>query len=206
MKCIALLIKPLLVTCLIFLVACSGKTVKTSAQSVSSGGGVPLAAKKISSPVKRDYDQALVYMQNSNYLQAERVFKRIISVEASLAGPYINLGIIRLKEGNLDEAERQFLLAKERNGSNAEVYNYLGIIYRQQGRFQEAESAYKRAIKQKPKFAKAYLNLGVLYDLYLGDYPAALKNYKQYEQFEPNDKRVKGWIIDLGQRMQASNL
>ena len=187
--------------------ACSGRSVKTTSQPVSSTSSSFFQAEtKISSPVKRDYEQALIYMQNANYVQAEKVFKRVIGAQNNLAGPYINMGIIRLKEGKLEEAEKYFLSANEKNASNADVQNYLGIIYRQQGRFTEAESAYKKAIQQKPEFAKAYLNLGVLYDLYMGNYPAALNNYRQYQVFRPNDKRVKGWIVDLNQRMQASNL
>lgn len=205
MRCIARWINLFLLASVLMLSACAGKPEKSISTPSLVASDISRASN-VSPLVKRDYEQALVYMQKGDYNQAEALLTDIVNKDQSLAGPYINLGIIRLKQDDFNKAEKLFLDAEARNPANAEVQNYLGIIYRQQGRFIEAEQAYKKAIRLKPMFAKAYLNLGVLNDLYLGNYKAALRNYEQYLVFNPEDKKVESWIIDLNQRMQATNL
>jgi len=122
-----------------------------------------------------------------------------------MAGPYINLGIIAMKEGRWQEAEDLFTSAKTLSPNNPEVFNYLGVIYRQQGKFNEARDVYQLAIAKDKGFSSAYLNLGILFDLYLSDYVMAKKYYQQYQELVPGDQNVKSWLIDLDQRIQASN-
>lgn len=197
-----------LVIVLFFLGACSSKPKKSDAQNtkVMHQTNVKPVSVNVNPTVKRDYDQALVFMKQGEYTKSEKLLKRLIAMQPNLVGPHINMGIIRLNEAAFTEAETHFKNANKLKPDNAEVYNYLGIIYRQLGRFSDAEQAYKNAIKYNPRLAKAYLNLGVLYDLYLPNYSAALENYKQYKAFDPQNKAVQNWIMDLNQRMQASNL
>lgn len=211
MKCILLWIKVIWFVGLLLLVACSSAPKKNSVPMGREGRAMEFpvpdknVSKGISSKLQKEYEQALNDIKRGEYDKAEKNLESIIAQAPELAGPYINLGIIRLNEASLDEAEKWFVKAKAQSARNPEIYNYLGIIYRQQGRFKEAEQAYKKAIEMNSMFAKAYLNLGVLYDLYLPNYALAMNNYKQYQTFNPDDKRVETWIIDLGQRAQASN-
>lgn len=207
MKYTAHWIKILLALSITAIAACASKPENRSFSSPNSVRQSSLVPQGNINPLlKREYDQALAFMKKADYQRAEKILKGIIEKDASLAGPYINLGIIRLKEGNLIQAEQLLLDAQAKSANNPEVQNYLGIVYRQQGRFNDAEAAYKKAIQLNPNYAKAYLNLGMLYDLYLGNYTAALKSYRQYQVLQPQDKTVENWIIDLNHRMQANNL
>ena len=215
MKCIALWIKVGLIIIVAgsLLVGCSSSKKKnrfsssTASQSVFVNKNVEPSRNTplVSSATRKKYEEALKLMKVGDYAKAEALFKQVSVLDANLAGPDVNLGIIQLKSQRYSEAEQHFINALGKNSQIAEVHNYLGIIYRQQGRFSDSEAAYKKAIQLNPMFAQAYMNLGVLYDLYLGRYAEALRNYKQYAVFKPNDKRVEGWIVDINQRMQASN-
>ncbi|MDX1811271.1 MAG: tetratricopeptide repeat protein [Gammaproteobacteria bacterium] len=190
------------------LTACGGKATHKNGNARFQGGSAVDShrALNVSPMVKQDFAQALELMRQKDFIRAESLLKKLVQTNPELAGPYINLGIIRLNEGNYEESEKYFKEAIAHKSFNPQAYNYLGVIYRQSGRFEEAEQAYKMAIQQDANFASAYLNIGVLYDLYLRNYAAALNNYKQYLIFNPDDKRVKNWITDIHQRMQATNL
>jgi len=193
------------------LVACASKPNKSKGkpQAVDSGNAVKFNGIRKNTSVavadKDKYKKALVHLQSGELMRAEMLLKEVSAKYPRMAGPYINLGIIAMKEARWREAESLFNSAKTLSPDNPEVLNYLGVIYRQQGKFNEAKDVYQLAIKQDKKFSSAYLNLGILFDLYLSDYVMAKKYYQQYQDLVPDDQNVKSWLIDLDQRIQASN-
>jgi len=211
MKCIPLWTKLIIFLFAINLfVACASKPNKTKAkpQLAAADKVIKFSSRKNTSVVDVDkdkYKKALAHLQSGELLRAEKLLKEISVKYPSMAGPYINLGIIAMKEGRWQEAENLLSSAKKISSDNPEVLNYLGVIYRQQGKFNEAKDAYQLAIAQDKRFSSAYLNLGILFDLYLSDYVMAKKYYQQYQELIPDDRNVKSWLIDLDQRIQASN-
>ena len=161
-------------------------------------------AQKVNADDKKTYKMALAMMEERNYSRAHDLFKRVSDNNPDLSGPFINMGIIALKQENNLQAESFFQQALKSKSDNEVVYNYLGIAYRQQGRFTEADTAYKMALRLDDTMAKTYLNLGILNDLYLGNYLEAQKHYLKYQQFDPDNKQVNAWLLDLNSRIQAS--
>ena len=212
MKCTPLLIKAIiLIFSLSLLTACASKK---SNRSVSKQQSVSIFSKSsgksniISSVAdidKQKYKKALVYLQTGELMRAEKILKAISVKYPRMVGPYINLGIISMKEARWKDAENLLSSAKSISPNNPEIYNYLGVAYRQQGKFNEAKEIYQQAIAQDEKFSSAYLNLGILFDLYLLDYVMAKKYYLAYQKMVPNDEKISSWLIDLDQRIQASN-
>lgn len=212
MKCIPLLTKLVIFLLLLsLLTACASKSSKFKAKpraTASSNTAIFGSSQKntrVADVEKEKYKKALAHLQSGELLRAEKLLKEVSSKYPRMAGPYINLGIIAMKEGRWQEAENLFISAKTLSPNNSEVYNYLGVVYRQQGKFNEAKDVYLLAIERDKAFSSAYLNLGILYDLYLSDYGMAKKYYQKYQALQPDDENIKSWLIDLDQRIQASN-
>ena len=208
MKCTPLLIKAVIFICAISLIA--GCSSKSSKKNVNKQQSVSVFNKdrvvtSVTDIDKKKYKKALVYLQTGELLRAEKILKSISVKYPRMAGPYINLGIISMKEARWKDAEKLLISAKSLSPNNPEIYNYLGVTYRQQGRFNEAKNIYQQAIAQDEQFSSAYLNLGILFDLYLSDYVMAKKYYQEYKKLVPGDQNIDSWLIDIDQRIQASN-
>ena len=66
-----------------------------------------------------------------------------------------------------------------------------------------ARNFYEKALQADRDYAYAHLNYGILLELYMGKLPEALEHYKQYQALtKEEDKKVKGWIIELGRRVK----
>lgn len=137
------------------------------------------------------------------YKQAEKKLKLILKSSPRLAGPYANLAIIYHRQNRLEKAQTMIATAIKNNPGNPEYHNLGGIISRQQGKFGDAREFYIKAIALRPGKPEYHLNLGILYDLYLHEHGKALAEYKKYQQLrKKKDKKVAGWIVDLGRRLQ----
>ena len=112
--------------------------------------------------------------------------------------------------GYFQQATAHYQSAVSANSSNYHALNRLGATARQLGRFRQALAYYNQSIEIRPTFAKAHLNRGILYDLYLGDKPAALRDYQHYQQLNrlnnrPENRLVKGWLADLNRQLAKVN-
>ena len=216
MKCIPHLIKfisMMLMMCV--LISCASKTASqksgrqvdgfSAASNQSKFFRKKSSQRKIDENTHKKYQNALVQLKSGDLLHAEKLFKEVSIKYPDMAGPHINLGIISVREARWQDAEKHFREASAYSPNNPEVYNYLGVTYRQRGKFAEAKAMYLEAIQKDENFASAYLNLGILLDLYLSDYVLAKKYYQQYQAINPSDQNVKSWLLDLDQRIQASN-
>src|SRR6185436_12006140 len=123
---------------------------------------------------RRLYEQALIALRGSHYVDAERGLLAVAQREPTLAGPHANLGILYRRTGKPAQAIESLRQAIRLNPDRAAYYNELGLVYRQEGKFDEARSYYAKAIDADGDYANAHLNLGILYDLYLHDPDKAL--------------------------------
>jgi Flp pilus assembly protein TadD len=156
--------------------------------------------------VKAQFKQAIDFMQSGKDEEASALFTNITKLDPNLASPHTNLGILFYREGKLNKAEAAFKQALQLDAKDYVAANYLGMLYRSQGRFAAAETAYKQALSANPDYGYAHLNLAILYDLYLDDLPQALDHYLRYQQLGgAGDKRLKGWLADLRQRMKSTS-
>lgn len=151
-----------------------------------------------------DYQQVLAAMRAGNDAQAKATLQSLTESDQTLAGPYINLGILLLKEDDYKGAETAFDKAIEANPKSAIAYNQLGLSLRQQGRFKEAEAAYQAALGTNPDYPLAHRNIGILYDLYLQQPQKALPHYQRYlELSSQSGDEVGRWIAELERRLKT---
>ncbi|MEM8766040.1 MAG: tetratricopeptide repeat protein [Pseudomonadota bacterium] len=149
-----------------------------------------------------DFERAVALMQDGRPLEAEVLLLSITSEQPELAGPWINLGQIYVAQQQPEEARRAFEAAAQANPYNCTAHNELGLLSRVNGDFEAAEQHYKNCLTLVPGNSAAHLNLGILYELYLGRLADALVSYRQYQSLQnEEDRRVKGWVMDLERRL-----
>lgn len=193
------------ILCAIGLVGCAAP----SPRSAPAPAQPALTAKQSQVPavdpaVTQRYERALRAMKAKRDRQAEKLLLEITQANPSLAGPYVNLGIIYYRNHRLPEAEQAFRTAIRVSPQRADVFNHLGIVLRETGRFAEARDTYQKALQRDPSYAYAHLNLGILYDLYLLDASSALDHYELYQKLVATpDPQVAKWIVDLQRRAQG---
>jgi tetratricopeptide (TPR) repeat protein len=177
--------------------------------TTGSGGSSELVRAADRAPPKVDpkaagaYEMALVSMRAGNTSRAEKQFNKLAKDHPEFSGPHNNLGILHYREGNIEKAISAFENALKINPDSVVSLNYLGIISRGKGEFKQAQGFYERALQADPNYAYVHLNYGILLELYMGKLPDALKHYKRYQALtEEEDKKVKGWIIELGRRVK----
>lgn len=153
-----------------------------------------------------DYSAVLATLQGGDDAAADSALQAFSAAHPELAGPLLNLALLRLRQGDEAAAHEYFAKAAAVCTNCAPVWNGLGVLYRQQGQFGEAEQAYLKAIALEPGYALAYYNLAILYDLYVQRPELALENYQQYLSRESDDSTadVERWIADLRRRVSAT--
>jgi len=155
----------------------------------------------IPTAVEKPFKQGLASLRAKKYRAAERLFKRVISMDKTLPGAYLNMAIAQTHLNR--EAEAMVAVEKllKLDANHAAGLNQQGILLRRSGEFQAAKDAYKKALKINPKYILAQLNLGVLCDLYLNEPSCALQAYRQFQKLSvKDDPKVAAWIIGLERR------
>lgn len=161
----------------------------------TSKGDVPSQAVK-------EFAEVKVAMAGKKWQQAEELLTLMVETYPQLSGPYVNLGIVQKNLGDSESAEKTFVFALETNANNMDAYSQLGLLQREQGKFDAAEKTYLDALDIWPHHLDSNINLGVLYDLYMGRFDDALARYELAQQIQGGeDRRLKGWIVDLKRRI-----
>jgi tetratricopeptide (TPR) repeat protein len=148
-----------------------------------------------------DFNRAIDLARSGKVTDAELEFGQLSVAYPELAGPQINIGLLRRKAGNLEAAEHALRLATEKNPLSAIAWTELGVTLRMLGRFNDALSAQQRAVAADPDSAAAHRNLAVLLDLYFDDPVRALPHMERYRELVPDDKQSAGWVAELKQRI-----
>lgn len=153
--------------------------------------------------IRQQFAQSVTLIQGGHHEQAKKILHSLQEKYPHLAGIYVNLAMISWHEGDEKQARALNAQALEFNKNNADAWVFEGIMNRVNGDFIAAEKAYRAAIAVDPANKNAWMNLGFLKDLYQGEQAEALKCYAQYAQLNPQDTRVKNWVIDLQRRMEG---
>lgn len=160
------------------------------------------AVRPMAAEATEEYFRALQAIRQDELNQAMVMLQSLSSRYPMLSGPFVNQGIVYLKQEQYDDAEDMLRQAIEVNDSNPYAYNTLGVVLRERGEFEEALAQYRKAIELDPLYARAHFNIGVLAELYMQDLPLALRHFQTYQslQREP-DQTVGNWIVDLERRV-----
>lgn len=128
----------------------------------SGTGSEPASAARNADP-QRIFAEGESALDRGDLDQAERSFRRVLTLDARAAGAYANLGVIHMRRkewgkalANLREAEK---LAPDIPGFRLNI----GLAYYKQGDFRHAVPAFESVLKDVPDSSQARYLLGQCY-------------------------------------------
>lgn len=151
---------------------------------------------------RRDFEQAIVMMNDQNYEKAVGLLEKVIERSPGVTAPYVNIAIAYKHIDKLEQAEQHLKTALELVPDHPVASNEYGLLLRKAGRFAEARTIYEKTLATFPDYHPARRNLGILCDLYLNDQACALEQYEIYSEAMPGDEQVKMWVADLRARLK----
>jgi tetratricopeptide (TPR) repeat protein len=93
---------------------------------------------------------------------AERIYRRILSLNSKHAGSLHMLGTLAKEVGRLDVAAQLILAAIAADPLPAAYHCNLGAVLQAQGKLDDAATAYELALDRNPNLAEAHMNLGTV--------------------------------------------
>ena len=164
-----------------------------------------LAVAVIAPATVTRFQDAVAVADHGDTERAAGEFAALRDSAPMLAGPPLNLGILRARQGQWPEAEAALTEAQHRFAANAATAGELGVVYRQLGKFDDAAHSYQRALELDQNDAHAHRNYGVLLDLYLQKPSEALAEYESALSLAGGeDKQLTTWIVELKQRLGSA--
>lgn len=135
--------------------------------------------------------QAIELQQQGQLVEAEALFRQILTVVPHEPASRYSLGVILLRRGEADAALEQFKVGCESAPTFAENWFGRASALQSLSRKEEAVTAYDEAIRIKPDYIEALVNSGVLlHDLHR--YHDALTRFNQVLTFDPNHQSALG--------------
>lgn len=104
---------------------------------------------------------ALTLVKKGMLDEAISEWKKVVSINPSLAVPHYNLGLAYQKKGMLKKAITEYRKALELNGGYTLAYYNLGNAYYQEGLYRDAYSQWQKVIELDPNDESARNNLKV---------------------------------------------
>ncbi len=111
--------------------------------------------------VRAAFKAAVEHYQAGRPAQAERLYRKILSLQPDNAAAYNNLGIALMKQGRSDEAIACYRRALAIDPGGAETHNALGDAFKDRERLEEATASYRRALEIDPDSADTHHRLAL---------------------------------------------
>ena len=120
----------------------------------------PAESESLPDEVRELVGQAKKLFEVKNYIEAEKIYQKIVEKIPNSYFVLSNLGAVQIEGGKLSAAEVALKKAVEINGGDSYAYTNLGIAYSRQGKFGEAIGALQKAIVSDEEDAVAHNYLG----------------------------------------------
>lgn len=104
------------------------------------------------------------YLELVRYPEAERILRRLLSVNPRSVQGYGVLGSICYRRGLYTDAVAMFRKALELEPEEPELFFSLGEAYNKLDQVSQAVECFETVLKIQPENPKVYYNLGILYD------------------------------------------
>jgi len=145
------------------------------------------------------FAQAVHHHQAGRLAEAEKLYRRILSLDARHTDALHLLGVMAYQTGNLDEAVARYEQALAIKPDFPKALYNLGVALQARGRLDEAIVRYEQALAVKPDYVEALSNLGVaLHDQ--GSMDEAIARYEQALAIKPDYTDA---LSNFGNALQA---
>jgi len=152
------------------------------------------------------YKQALTFMKNQQWQEAEQLFDQVLTIQPQLSGAYVNKALIALHQKDFGLANNQLDKALVANPINPFAYQIKGRVARLTGDFEQAEKSYLKALDIWPEYPEAQVNLAILLELYRGRLLDARKYYSSYLALKADDQQVQRWLAGVEIKIKRAGL
>ncbi|HKR66506.1 MAG TPA: sulfatase-like hydrolase/transferase [Thermoanaerobaculia bacterium] len=119
--------------------------------------------------------------------EAMQQFQRVLTIDATNATAYQNMGVTALRAGDGARAQQFLVRALQLNKDLPLALNTLGVVYARNGNFPLALDAWKRAVTIDPKQYDALYNIGLV-EGRAGNRAEAKRALTQFVQTAPPKK------------------
>jgi tetratricopeptide (TPR) repeat protein len=128
-----------------------------------------------------------------DYVPARHAAEKALTLDPSINGIHLTLGVLYSAEGNETEAALEYAAAMAMDSSTAAAHNDVAYDAFLHGDTATAKREYEAAIKLTTSYALAHRNLGELYRLLkqnqdaAGEYATAIEQYRAHLAHSPKD-------------------
>lgn len=154
-------------------------------------------------------NQAAGLVQAGHYLEAERLYRMVLSASPDEPNALYGLGFVALMRGAHEEAIGLLSAAARRLPRAGHAFLHLGDAYRYAGKLDDAVRAYKKAAKLLPGDPTAHNNLGAALQQ-CEDYQGAVFAFRRAVSIAPQDacflSNLAAALHKLGQNDEAKRL
>lgn len=146
------------------------------------------ATKKAPKDVKIQFDLAMRYWIEKDYVNAKRQLQKVIELQPNHVEAHTNLGNVYRRLEKISKAKAEYEKALSLQPKNAEAHYNLGKIYENERKIQAAKESYKKVIKWGEEYAlsEARVNLGNIFRKE-EKIDRALNEYKKAIEANPNN-------------------
>ena len=134
------------------------------------------------------YVLGLSYINLQNFVDAEKLFKKLIFIQKS-AENFYTLGNIQKKQKKFKDALESYKEAVKINPNFSEAYNNLGSTQKSLNKFEKALISYRKAISLKENNVEACYNIASLY-YFLESYKEASNFYKKITHIQARQEEI----------------
>jgi protein O-GlcNAc transferase len=134
--------------------------------------------------------QAMALHQQGSLAEAERLYRRILAIDARIFPALYFLGVLRLQQGESAEAAGLIEKALALNSNDPAAWTHYGLALQGQARFEDALAAQERALRLRSDFLPARLGRGAALRA-LGRHEAALSDYEAVLAHDPGN--IDAW-------------
>ncbi len=135
--------------------------------------------------IKKEISKIVILYQNSKFLEAETLAKKLLEKKPNMSYLYNLLGLICAGQKKDDESINYYKKGISIQPNNETIYNNLATAYKAKKNFVMAEKYYKECIKLDSKNIEAHNNLGNLYKD-LNKIDESIKFFKKSLTIKPN--------------------
>ena len=139
---------------------------------------------------------AYFYIGEVNYLQedyneAEKSYRKGLTINSQCAECYVGLGKLELDKGNITEAEKNFKTAQTIHKKNAILLAHIGdaYLYSKKPNATKAREYLVMARDLSPKNARILAHLGDAYQME-GNSGDAMSSYERAVEYDPNNSEA----------------
>lgn len=137
--------------------------------------------------------QAVFYHQSKNYVEAKKLYKYLLKMDAGNFDALMLLGLLHAEQDEVDEAINCLSKAVKINDQSEPLCFNLAVAYMSKGQHQNAERFFRRVLMINPGNLKSIQELASI-ESRKGNLDAAISYYEKAIQISPEDADI---YIDL---------